>query len=601
MGSVFNRNLCHVLLRTKQDESNDIDEDGGVFYDDFGGTVIGGEDLLSSPPSSSENLNTPSSSSSVSPSSSSQTSNSVLQERIASLKQQDMKRDAQLAKNWRCGNWKVRGFSLDTQDPTTTSSPGEEDDENDIATSSNDEIPIHISQLAMMGGGRTANDESDEIVAVARTDGSVVLMQLGTEYLAKFTAKLTATVDDDALPEDTTISTDGDNDDVPSSTTIRVESKLEKQEITSLPTFSEDDGEIDAELSLPPPPPEDQTPFEILTQFTPHQSAVTALLLEKEFLYTAGQDSTDIRIWQFPENFLEGNQDESSTKMIPFKSLSNAHTGTITSLHTLSLDAQQEDPTLLLSTASDGSFALWDLSTGDLVFSCTLEDPDTLEPVAITCADVDRDVMYLGLSTGHVVGYRAKEVVEHASMGDSCPIPNCRFIAHDTSKERGNGGHFGGVTAIQAAGDGTIARNRPGMTSKLLLTGGSDGMVKQWEILGSSSSSKLEHWPRMANQRMQRRAHLFKGHSDGPVTALACLKGGEAQKFLSAGADGTVRAWNPSKGTELFRMDGFEEVITSLCLKQDLLITNGMEEYVCIHDFDVTDSEVEDGYEIEEW
>jgi WD40 repeat protein len=95
---------------------------------------------------------------------------------------------------------------------------------------------------------------------------------------------------------------------------------------------------------------------------------------------------------------------------------------------------------------------------------------------------------------------------------------------------------------------------------------------------------------------MQKRAHLFEGHAEGPVTALASI---DPSKFLSAGADGTIRAWNPTKGNEMFRMDGFSDTISSLCLSVDMLITDGMSEYVCVHDFDVDASEVEDGYELE--
>lgn len=110
-------------------------------------------------------------------------------------------------------------------------------------------------------------------------------------------------------------------------------------------------------------------------------------------------------------------------------------------------------------------------------------------------------------------------------------------------------------------------------------------------------SLKLEHWPRLANQRMQRRAHLFKGHDEMSIAALASV---DASKFLSAGADGTVRAWNPTTGEELFRMDGFTDELSSLCLQDDLyLITDGMENLVCVHDFDVGPNEVEDGYELE--
>jgi WD40 repeat protein len=95
---------------------------------------------------------------------------------------------------------------------------------------------------------------------------------------------------------------------------------------------------------------------------------------------------------------------------------------------------------------------------------------------------------------------------------------------------------------------------------------------------------------------MQRRAHLFKGHEEAPIRALASI---DVSKFLSAGADGTVRAWNPTTGKCLFSMDGFTEALSSLCLQEDMyLITDGMGELVCLHDFDVAQG-IEDGYELE--
>jgi WD40 repeat protein len=79
-----------------------------------------------------------------------------------------------------------------------------------------------------------------------------------------------------------------------------------------------------------------------------------------------------------------------------------------------------------------------------------------------------------------------------------------------------------------------------------------------------------------------------KGH-DGPITALESM-GGRPQ-FLSASEDGTIRAWDVAKGEERYRMDGFTTDLSSLCVQgsgdsdDDLLITNGMNQYVCVHDF----------------
>jgi len=141
----------------------------------------------------------------------------------------------------------------------------------------------------------------------------------------------------------------------------------------------------------------------------------------------------------------------------------------------------------------------------------------------------------------------------------------------------------------------------------MVLTGGADGVVKQYEILrrkyqggqgesnNDSPSWKLEHWPRLSTQRMKRHAHIFDGHR-GSVTALASQSGSQ---ILSASDDGTVRVWDQSRGIELYRMDGFEESVSSLCLDREILITDGMGNFVCVHDFDITNDEYKNQFELD--
>lgn len=67
--------------------------------------------------------------------------------------------------------------------------------------------------------------------------------------------------------------------------------------------------------------------------------------------------------------------------------------------------------------------------------------------------------------------------------------------------------------------------------------------------------------------------------------------GGRRPQFLSASEDGTIRAWNVADGKESYRMDGFTKDLSSLCVlgasssEDDFLVTNGMKQYVCVHDF----------------
>ena len=213
------------------------------------------------------------------------------------------------------------------------------------------------------------------------------------------------------------------------------------------------------------------------------------------------------------------------------------------------------------------------------------------------------------VSVGQIVGYAVSNLVGCASDGKTCPIPSCRFMAHDPSQQKlQHASNRPGVSAITCAGEGTSAmttRSISDLKSTIILTGGADGIVKQYEILRRKTANNavgdeipswnLEHWPRLPTQRMKRHAHIFKGHN-GSVSALASQNG---SKVLSAGSDGTLRVWDSAKGEEDYRMDGFDAAISSLCLDREVLVTNGMGGYVCVHDFDVSIDEYEYGFDLD--
>jgi WD40 repeat protein len=234
-----------------------------------------------------------------------------------------------------------------------------------------------------------------------------------------------------------------------------------------------------------------------------------------------------------------------------------------------------------------------------LLYKCQMTCPDTDLPVTIQCADVDGTHVFVGTSTGQVWAYNVVDWITSAAaqgaVSGKCPATAGRWTASESP-----------ITSLSCAGPGSLGRGINSPSSSLLLTGAADGVVKQWEVLsrpGSSSSTssgnempstRLEQWPKLPTQRLPKKAHLFKGH-DMDVTALLPV---DATKFLSASKDGTVRAWNPATGKELFRMDGFTEALRSLCLQEDLLVTDGMKQFVCVHDFDVGDAD-ETGYELD--
>ncbi len=214
-----------------------------------------------------------------------------------------------------------------------------------------------------------------------------------------------------------------------------------------------------------------------------------------------------------------------------------------------------------------------------------------------------------------MVGYVASQLIGHASDGDVCPVPKYRFLAHDPSRQKKNGmSSSSGVTALTFGGAGSVGvPDGARRCSSVLITGGADGLIKQWEMIKQNMDTgddqggrdesdsgfwKLQHWPILPTQRMKDRAHIFQGHEMSPITALVC-QGGVAPKILSASEDGSLRVWDANKGQENYRMDGFDTVVSSLCLDREVLVTNGMGDYVCVHDFDISEEDEDADFELD--
>eukprot|EP00978_Attheya_sp_CCMP212_P026938 scaffold89578_cov55-Attheya_sp.AAC.7 len=549
----------------ENDESDDEDENGEeeedvVFYDDFGGTVLGGVEppaiIVYQDMDVTIGSNDDDSSSEGNDFAQVQQGLQVLSERIAQTRDSQVQRDTRLAKNWRMGNWKVRGFQLDGSSISTTNHPRTTEDADSTAAlvtggprldninrnssddpQTNDPLsklmqemssnskdmdashtsnngPIHVSKIATDISSSSLGLESNNVLAVGRTDGSICIVELGTQYLTKFTAVPKLVVE----PGNSNNETEDDG-----IMSVRIQSELMNQDELKEAMRDDHNGRSDEKYTMPRPKQDDEnemnvsdgmdesfgegdgdnpkddvlammeqdameTPFKILHQFQAHDKgdSITALVLNEGHVYSAGGNKGDIKVWAIPEEDDQENESnngsevKSTPKMIPVKSLSNAHDDTVVALKTLSMDGS-EDHQLLLSAAVDGSFALWDRMSGDLVFRCQITD-DYGEPVGVTCADVETSgedhAIYLGLSTGHVVGYIVKDVIASASIGDECLVPSCRFAAQEADS--------GGLTALTCAGYGTIgisSRSRSGQkpqSSTVLLTGGADGTIKQW-------------------------------------------------------------------------------------------------------------------------
>ena len=95
------------------------------------------------------------------------------------------------------------------------------------------------------------------------------------------------------------------------------------------------------------------------------------------------------------------------------------------------------------------------------------------------------------------------------------------------------------------------------------------------------------------------------GYAATAITALTAITTASSERsksiiVLAANRGGAIRAYDGATGESLFVMEGFTDSLTSLCCTADLLIANGMEHLVCVHDFSPMDKEDdEDDWEIE--
>lgn len=432
----------------------------------------------------------------------------TLQARISKSKDDIVARDTRVAENWRSGCWSVRGFSLDKYDPIQQirqeSMPGEtyssRSRKRDGATipysdfSRTDEEKksspplITVSKITLdtelgdVSSTCTSGEiEDDILIAVGRTDGSVCIVQLGNEYMTNFQAVPTVSL----IPEDSSQATPSSNNDAIvkySSKLVRAEDNMRNR--FGLPTGegTHNEGE-DASYqskSLSSSSLQNQiVPFQILYQFQAAESAISALLMEGKSIYTSG-GSGDVILWELMNDDIQSTDYEEIAAIQPKAFFRGAHSKNVIAIKSLS-----SEELLLLTAGNDGSFAIWNRNTGDLIHTFNIMDQYN-NPISIKSVDTwddkenpGRDIVFIGLENGYIQGYTIQEILLAKTMNRK-PLPSCNFLAHGTTATK----YESGVTALYCAGKGTsglLQRSTSSSTSSIiLLSGGADGIVKQW-------------------------------------------------------------------------------------------------------------------------
>ncbi len=407
-----NRESLVVASKSGDEENNEP-----LFYDDFADFIPGGGDVGGSFPAQNvqeskgnENVGKEE----VEDDDEKEEEESELNLLLQKSQIQEIERNERISRNWSQGNWKCRGFSLDKSNysidtsaakkaaatlANSTIAVSEEKSTTSTSSTTKEGPPIHVSQIAFdetSTGGKFG--EIAEIIAVGRTDGSVFLVQLGSEYLTKFTAVPKLSWEEQEYGDGTSegggsnmrIETELINDKEMQERRASQMSGIQDTDALDIP-YLDQDTSSSTSSSMPP--------FEIQCQFQAHEKneGISALLYHDDTLYT-GCTSGMIKMWRIDE-FHDRMQ------MIPVQNL-NIHQDKVVVLKTLSsqckgnYDVMSHD--LLLSASLDGSFALWDKG-GDLVYRCQMLDDNGL-PTSITAADVDTSgdehIIYFGLSSG---------------------------------------------------------------------------------------------------------------------------------------------------------------------------------------------------------
>jgi len=282
-------------------------------------------------------------------------------------------------------------------------------------------------------------------------------------------------------------------------------------------------------------------------------------------------------------------------------------------------DCDDGGTSLVVSVSDNGQIVVWEATaaTGSVsirlrsnLFREQQQEDFYDENDSVLSMDVDDQYLYLGSKTGRISILSLEPVVtEGESTGEIGSLPLVKSFVGFTSRSPG-------VSSLLAAGPGTLggssSNNNSNMNgrppTKSLIAGNTIGGLKQWELI-PSGQGRLEYWPRMASQKLPGgKPHVYEtregcypgdneddcegeGETSSAIRELVCI-----QQVLLAATDHDLTVWDSLTGKALYDMQGLDFGFAgsnpgghhrpSLIVANDsVLVTNGMENFVCVHDF----------------
>jgi hypothetical protein len=592
---------------------DDTDNDN-FYYDDFAGQQIGGgsEDSVID---DADPLVSPSSSSSSS------STSSFLQQRFQLLQQNEESQLTELNENWKQGYWGVRGCSLDPFDvPTSIKNAASS---NSRQNQNKKTIITCITKMPTSHDHDDVDHDDDMIVlVVGRSDGSLIWLRVDTTMPTNLDSAVTY-----FASRPVARSTD-DGGMIIGSELADSSSLGEGNGSTG---SDEDEEGIDSNSN--------SSPFSILAQLPPllldfGPIAKTAVLPKSKYLWAltgAALNPTQQIVSYTLSPSSAVDDDDVLLPTIPpdnniptFEIVDTPHTTPIIAMIPINFRNRNEFVDAVVTISSDGRIVLWSVGLLSPTIICQanlFEDDESGDMLSaeeridsyndvIICADAihsdagddDSDsVLLLGSQMGKIY-------VLSISTSDA---PNISFtsswMAFTSTSQNG-------VSAIRLATSNTNNNNY------VVVAGNLQGEIKQWELIASTSTStssstgtsgrsttaiKYQHWPRMTSQRLPNKAHVFQTSTSGdasavPVRSILYLK---QQQVVLTTTNEDLTVWDPVTGKILYQMNGLEfgsgftigtGTVTSTTVDiepslivgtSSMLITNGMDQYVCIHDF----------------